>query len=304
MTHDGIFIYADDAMLNQFIALANSILLGDDDTEGIPNKCYPIVVVPHSAESLQIKELIDEYRTKGLNISILSSDLIDTAAMYLIKTNEYLSYLCERAPAPYPQFSFCSGNFSRFAVFDDQFPFDRFLVLDCDIVIRKPNFFWECFECLAYESFLSLDHFYKLSPTLLKYRQKHHQAEGHRDSHLFCVGAFGATRHYDVREILFNFSFKDSRDAWRSLVVNAPEQTILERIICSLPEDASMSYKYDNCQVWTHGTLMECVYPPEARSEFVHWMGVPNVLFNDLFSHAPFIPHSDVYSSVRYLNQL
>jgi len=306
---DGIYILADNKIIDLFVALVNSIAISREELapDNYKKNCeYPIVVVPFSNECSEVKGYL-EYAKKWaeLDIRMLDFKLMDENASNIHCTcNKILYELGKHSPRR-NQFTHIPGEFSKFVCFDEEMPFDRYLMLDADIIIKDQTFFHRAFETLGDNHFLSLDHFYKMNGAMCKLKRPEYQAKGHVDDNIFCVGAFGAKKQKgfdNILEIIHDNIYDSFSLSWRSLMPSAPEQTILEQIMCQYSNYAKVAHMYDKYELCTHGVLMKCLYPPEARKDFLHYIGVPNVMFDNSFGlpNSINVPEPDLWLKMRY----
>lgn len=260
----GIYITADDNMIREVVALFNSL-----------SECaYPIAVMPYSINCSKLKTICDSYGHRLLNASTVFS----RAARIHNTLNNLLYGLCEwRGRHNVSYATHLGGNFSRFVLFEelDELPFDSFLWLDADVVVRDPAFIKRGFEALESHTFVSLDHMHKMPPSCHRLVRPEYQPVGHKNKNLFCVGAFFSKKTPEFSNALQTAMLKlhdPHSELSRCLMTDSPEQTVLECLMCCW-NGAHVRHLYGDENYNTYATTaLERMYPPSAMADFVHFM--------------------------------
>lgn len=234
----GIYILADDRVSFQLNALLESLRTNMPDV--------PTCIIPYSHRVVLTKLIAADY-----GVELMSQDLP--------RKWQRLGHDClQQMDMGWHKMNICR----RFMCFDNEAPFDEFLMLDADVIV-KADFLEVYSSSLSHNDLISFDLLHKLnndkSLCLPEYDVPCNAFFMARKQN------FASISHNVLRE--YAETFKCDRKLY-------PGQVFFS-FLCYHAKPIT-HFIFDHCEVENSQLYMEQLYPAKARELFLHWVGVSN----------------------------
>ncbi|PSF33612.1 sugar transferase [Aphanothece hegewaldii CCALA 016] len=298
---DGICTLANDRVLNQLIALLNSI-------EVILGKDTPVCVYPYDDNT----ELLTAEIAKRPNVQLYddqeSIERWDNFALCAWDTHPTARQIWKKAGSEgYHRF----GTHRRYCAFDG--PFERFIYMDGDTVAMGPmNDIFKLldqYDCITYDfQYKDPTHVYDLaSPKLLKvFSQERIQSE------IFCSGFYGSKKDLFTEEKR-NWLIEQLKNGEAEILYPmAPDQTLINYMmmksgfsIYNFAHHLSSEQRTGCCVTSPHFTAKDQIlYDKGNRLTYLHYIGLSSSLFNRVCAGENIdFTYRDIFLHYRYLSE-
>lgn len=298
---DGICTLANDRVINQLIALLNSI-------EAILGKDTPVCVYPYDDNTEQIAAEIAKRPNVQLYDDRESIERWDNFAASAWDTHPTARERWKKAGSEgYHRF----GTHRRYCAFDG--PFERFIYMDGDTLAMGPmkEIFGllEQYDCIVYD-FQHKDptHVYEVaSPKLLKvFSQERLKSE------IFCSGFYASKKDLFTEEKR-NWLIEQLKSGEAEMLYPmAPDQTLVNYMmmrslysICNLALHLPQEEKTGCCVTSPHFTTEDQIlYDKGNRLTYLHYIGMSSSIFNRVCAGENInFPYRDIFLHYRYLSE-
>ena len=297
----GIYILANDIVLDQLIALINSI-------EENVGKQMPICVVPYDDNTQQARNATEGYP---------QVEWFDDAAI-LEKRERFATKIWQAHPTALRAWAKRGvtgvnrmGMHRRFCCFDG--PFERYVYLDADILAM--NSFDLLFESLDEHDFVTYDFQYKdLShvfdvdaPLLTEVF-----AQERLDSEIFCAGMFAAKRGVFTDEMIDELLTHLQAGEAEILYFHGPDQAILNYMVLkskvkamNLARTLPAEKRTGCCVTSPHFVEEETVlFDKGEQLIYLHYIGIGSRFFRQICVGKNILfPYRDLFLHYRYLKE-
>lgn len=298
---DGIYILANDVVLDQLIALVNSI-------EKNAGRDYPICIVPYDDRLENVKD----YLAKNPHISLFSDRaVIETWEQFAAEI--WQSHPGALADWERRGISGVSrmGMHRRFCGFDG--PFDRFIYLDADILVMGP--LEPIFAQLDHHDWVVYDFQYKDPSHVYDVTSpKLHQVFSPQriETEIFCAGLYATKRGVfsaeQRQELLQDLKAGEAE----ILYFNGPDQSIVNYMVMksgldsyNLAHHLPPDVRTGCCVTSPHFEAEDAVlYDKGNRLTYLHYIGVSSGLITRVCAGENLdFPYQDIFLHYRYLKQ-
>ena len=299
---DGIYTLANDVVCNQLVALLNSIELHAPE--------LPVCVIAYDHQLKRVREAI----ASRPNVTLLDDEALfsrwenfsrDVWATHPTALNIW------QDRGIMDVYRLKSNH--RYAVFDLDAPFDRFLYLDADtLLLNSPKIFFDALdqhEVVVYD-FQHKDpsHIFNLASTQLTNIFSVEQIQ----RSIFCAGCYASRKGFfdlKTREDLVANLASGEADV---LYMNAPNQSVLNYMVMRSPLEVynlalhlPASQSTGNSVTSSHFEERDhLIYDRGIRLTYLHYIGLDASLFNQLCSGLNVIfPYRDTFLDYRYRHE-
>ncbi len=299
---DGIYTLANDVVCNQLVALLNSI--------DVHAPKIPVCVIAYDDRLDRVREAI----ANRPNVTLLDD------AVLLARWEDFSRQVWSTHPNALKIWQargladvYRLNSNHRYAVFDPDAPFDRFVYLDADtLLLNSPQIFFDSLnqhEMVVYD-FQHKDpsHIFNLASSKLA---ETFSAEQIHDS-IFCAGCYASKKGFfdaNTREALITNLANGEAEI---LYMNAPNQSVLNYMVMRSPltvYNLALHLPPDTCtgNSVTSSHFEErdhLIYDRGIRLTYLHYIGLDANLFNQLCSGLNVIfPYRDTFLYYRYLHE-
>lgn len=306
---DGICTLANDRVINQLIALLNSI-------EAILGKDTPVCVYPYDDNTEQIAAEIAKRPNVQLYDDPESIERWDNFAASAWDTHPTARKCWQKAGSEgYHRF----GTHRRYCAFDG--PFERFIYMDADTLAMGPikEIFGllDQYDCIVYDfQYKDPTHVYEVaSPKLLEvFSQERLKSE------IFCSGFYASKKDLFSKEKR-NWLIEQLKNGEAEILYPmAPDQTLVNYMmmrnatqisssslpsICNLALHLPQEEKTGCCVTSPHFTTEDHIlYDKGNRLTYLHYIGMSSSIFNRVCAGENInFPYRDIFLHYRYLSE-
>ncbi|MGB3572239.1 MAG: Npun_R2821/Npun_R2822 family protein [Phormidesmis sp.] len=297
----GVYILANDIVLDQLIALIHSL-------EENVSPDLPICVVPYDDNTQHSRQATASYS---------QVQWFDDTAI-LDKWEAFATKIWQAHPTAFDAWQKRGvvgvnrmGMHRRFCCFDG--PFDKFIYLDADILAM--NSFDLLFDSLDEHTFVTYDFQYKDLSHVYDVNASNLTDVFGRDrleTEIFCAGLFaskkGAFTDQMLNELLASLQAKDAE----ILYFNGPDQSILNYMVMKSDMDAinlsrtlPAAQRTGCCVTSPHFSEKEHVlFDQEQQLIYLHYIGVGSRFFRQVCTGKNILfPYRDLFLHYRYLHE-
>lgn len=293
MTDKGIYTLANDAVLDQFIALLNSIRsnAGPD---------IPVMVIPYDD-----------------NMAETRKEVRDRPNVHVFEKKDVLNRwesLAEDVWSAYengdPYFGRHSSTVHRkLCVFDG--PFDRFVFLDADTLLMDD--LERVFALLDSNDLVTYDYQYKDPSHVFGAGRGDLNGvlgEGKVEENIFCVGFFASKKGVFPPELVKELTAALKRGEVNILYPRAPEQSLLNYMVIkgglsnyNIARHLSVKERTGNSVTSSHFREKgHVLYDKGVRLMYLHYIGVPSNIISKVCAGEDIeFPYRDVFLYYRFL---
>lgn len=300
---DGIYTLANDVVCNQLVALLNSI--------EVHAPAMPVCVIAYDQQLDRVREAI----ATRANVTLLDDEGLfsrwEDFSRQVWATHPTALKIWQ-AKGITDVYRIKSNH--RYAVFDSDAPFDRFLYLDADtLLLNSPKIFFDCLdqhEVVVYD-FQHRDpsHIFNLASARLGNVFSTEQI--HRS--IFCAGCYASRKgFFDAATRAALIASLASGEA-EVLYMNAPNQSVLNYMVMRSPLEVYNLALHLTADQYTGNSVTSShfeerdhlIYDRGIRLTYLHYIGLDAKLFNQLCSGSNVIfPYRETFLYYRYLNDL
>ena len=298
---NGIYILANDVVLDQLIALINSI-------EQNVGANMPICVVPYNDDTQRSRAATQRYpRVQWFD---------DTAL--LTKWETFATQIWQAHPTAFARWGERGvsgvnrmGMHRRFCCFDG--PFDRFIYLDADILAM--NSFDLLFDSLDEYDFVTYDFQYKDLTHVYDVTSERLTEVFERDrleTEIFCAGLYASKKGIFTDQMLADLlSSLQAGDA-NILYANGPDQSILNYMVMksglkavNLSRTLPAEQRTGCCVTSPHFEERDHIlYDQQQQLIYLHYIGVGSQFFRRVCAGENILfPYRDLFLHYRYLKE-
>ena len=300
---DGICTLGNDRVVNQIIALLNSI-------ETILGKDTPVCIYPYDDQTQAIAAAIANRPQVQLFSDQTVIDRWDNFARAMWDTHPTAKERWKKAGSDgYHRF----GTHRRYCAFDDSAPFERFIYMDADTLAlgSMADIFalLDHHDCIAYDfQYKDPTHVYEVnSPKLSQVFPAERVA-----TEILCSGFYGSKKGL----------FPEEKKTWlieqlqsgeaEILYPMAPDQTLLNYMmmrpnysIYNLSRQLPPHERTGCCVTSTHFEAQDQIlYDHGKRLTYLHYIGISSSIFNRLCQGENLdFPYRDIFLHYRYLHE-
>ena len=300
-TDKGLYILANDIVLDQLIALVNSV-------EQNVSPTLPICVVPYDDNTQQARQAMQAYP---------QVQWFDDIAI-LKKWETFVTKIWEAHPTAFSEWRKRGvmgvnrmGMHRRFCCFDG--PFEKFIYLDADILAI--NSFDVIFDSLDDHAFVTYDYQYKDLSHVFSVDAPNLTDVFERDrlnTEIFCAGLFASKKGTFTEAMLSELlSSLYSGDA-DILYYHGPDQSILNYMVMKSGIDAInlsrtlSSEKRTGCCVTSPHFVEKdnILFDKGEQLTYLHYIGVSSRFFRQVCNRKNILfPYRDLFLHYRYLKE-
>lgn len=296
---NGIYILANDVVLDQLVALINSI----EQNVGVD---MPICVVPYNDDTQRSRTATQPYP---------QVQWFDDEAL-LTKWETFATQIWQAHPTAFDRWAERGvsgvnrmGMHRRFCCFDG--PFDRFIYLDADILAM--NSFDLLFDSLDEYDFVTYDFQYKDLTHVYDVSSERLSEVFERDrleTEIFCAGLYASKKGIFTDQMLADLlSSLQAGDA-DILYANGPDQSILNYMVMksglkaiNLSRTLPAEERTGCCVTSPHFEERDHIlYDQQQRLIYLHYIGVGSQFFRRVCAGENILfPYRDLFLHYRYL---
>ncbi|MBD3296983.1 MAG: sugar transferase, partial [Candidatus Omnitrophica bacterium] len=294
MTDKGIYTLANDAVLDQLIALLNSIRCnaGSD---------IPVKVIPYDD-----------------NIARTRREIRERPHVSLFDEKEVLrrwESLAEDIWGGYEKGEAYFGRHSstvhrKLCVFDG--PFDRFVFMDADTLLMDD--LEKVFTLLGSNDLVTYDYQYKDPSHVFSVDDALSGGQGERevDEKIFCVGFFASKKSVFSPELIKKLTAALRSGDVNFLYPRAPEQSLLNYMVIkgglsnyNIARHLSVEERTGNSVTSSHFREREHIlYDKGVRLMYLHYIGVPGKIISKVCAGENLnFPYRDIFLHYRFLKE-
>ena len=299
---DGIYTLANDAVYDQLVALLNSI-------EANAGRDFPICVIAYDD---RLEKVRAEIADRSQVILLENSAILQRWRDFSLRVWQTHSAALQKWKAKGISGVYRLSCNHRYAAFDPDAPFDRFLYLDADtLLLDSPKVF---FESLDRHDFVTYDfqfkdpsHIFNLQSEILGQCFSSEQL-----NQIFCSGCFAAKRglfpDWQRDRLIRQLASGESE----VLYLAAPNQSVLNymtlrskisiyNLALHLPEAVRTGNSVTSTHFEQRGMQM---FDRDRRLTYLHYIGLPTAIFQKACQGENIdFPYRDLFLDYRYLHQ-
>ncbi|MFZ9736746.1 MAG: Npun_R2821/Npun_R2822 family protein [Prochlorotrichaceae cyanobacterium] len=288
----GIYTLGNDVVLDQIIALLNSIEANSNN--------IPVCVIPYDDRIDQLTKAISQ--RENPNVTIFSDQEI------INKWDSFSYSAWDTHPRTSKEGYHRFGTHRRYCGFDGDF--DLFLYMDADtLLLRDPEYLFSYlsqYDFLVYDfQYKDLSHVYNLNSS--KLQSVFSEAEL---NNIFCSGFYGSRKNLFSQNDLNKIIDYLSQGEWDILYPMAPDQTLINYMIMRSHRNfinLSLSQPKDQvtgCCVTSPHFKEEnhLLYDKDELLTYIHYIGLSSTLFTRV-CHGENLdfPYRNIFLHYRYL---
>jgi hypothetical protein len=300
----GIYTLANDKVIDQLIALLNSI-------EANAGQHYPVCVIAYNDQT----ELVEQEVKNRSGVTLLNDP-------NLFKVWEDFSYdVWSSHPTALSDWQkqgiatrfYRVGENHRYCGFDEAAPFDQFLYLDADTLVMGP--LEPFFEALSKSDFVVYDFQFKDPSHIFNVSSDRLENTFNRErlaTEIFCSGCYASKKGiFSKSDLSWVVSKLQEGDA-DVLYVGAPNQSVLNymvmktgRRVHNIALEKPFAGVTGNSVTSSHFEPKDSVlYDKDVRLTYLHYIGVSSKFFAQVCKGVNVeFPYRDIFLHYRYLKE-
>jgi lipopolysaccharide biosynthesis glycosyltransferase len=300
---DGIYTLANDYVFDQLVALLNSIEI---NANGVP-----VCVIAYNDDLERVRTEV----AKRQNVTLMDDPVMfgrwEEFSTQVWQTHPHALQTWEREKGISGVYRLSCNH--RYAAFDSEASFDRFIYLDADtLVLGSPQLI---FDALDDHDFVVYDfqhkdpsHIFNLKSSKLTKVFSREQIK----TQIFCSGCFASKRGLFTQEQRDWVVSKLAEDEAEVLYLAAPNQSVLNymtlrlgipiyNLALHLPEDQVTGNSVTSSHFKERDHVL---YDHDKRLTYLHYIGLPSKLFRQLCQGENVdFPYRDLFLHYRYFHE-